>query len=75
MFDKDAFARKVELECEEISLDATKSQTISSLMKGFELPESAKPDWAKSVPEEVWKKNLLAQLDAKKTDLFVNQAK
>lgn len=44
-------------------------------MAGFQLPESAQPEWAKSVPEEVWKKNLLAQLDAKKTDLFANQAK
>lgn len=73
--DKDVFARRVELECEEIPLDTTKSQTISSLMAGFQLPESAQPEWAKSVPEEVWKKNLLAQLDAKKTDLFANQAK
>lgn len=73
--DKDVFARKVELECEEIQLDATKSQIISSLMTGFQLPESAKPEWAKSLPEEVWKKNLLAQLEAKKTDLFANQAK
>lgn len=73
--DKDVFARKVELESEEIPLDATKSQTISSLMTGFQLPESAKPDWAKNVPEEVWKKNLLAQLDAKKVDLFANQTK
>ena len=74
ILEKDVFAKKVELECEEIPLDASKSQTISHLMSGFQLPESAMPDWAKSVPEEVWKKNLLASLNAKKTDLFTQSS-
>ena len=28
------------------------------------------PNWAKTVPENVWKKNLIDSLNAKKTDLF-----
>jgi len=60
----------VEQECEEIFLDDDKAKEISGLMSGFEMPKEAVPEWAKSVPEEVWKKSLLSSLDAKKVNLF-----
>jgi len=63
----------VELQCEEIVVDEGKAKEIASLMSGFELPATAVPEWAKSVPEEVWKKNLLSALDAKKVDLFTGK--
>jgi hypothetical protein len=69
-FESDYFERKTMLECEEIKLDEARSQTINNLMSGFKLPESSIPDWAKAVPENVWKKNLLETINAKKTDLF-----
>jgi hypothetical protein len=31
---------------------------IKSAMAGFSLPSSVTPDWAKLIPEEVWKKQL-----------------
>jgi hypothetical protein len=69
-FEPDYFERKTMLECEEIKLDQEKSEKINSLMSGFKLPESSIPEWAKHVPETVWKKNLLETINAKKTDLF-----
>ena len=72
LFEKDFFAKKSELECEEISLDESKSTIINGLMSNFKLPESSIPSWAKQVPENVWKKNLIDSLNAKKIDLFNN---
>jgi hypothetical protein len=69
-FEPDYFERKKTLECEEIKLDEEKSEKIKSIMSGFKLPESAIPEWAKLVPENIWKKNLLETVNAKKTDLF-----
>lgn len=31
-------------------------------MKGFQLPSTNIPDWAKNVPEDKWKEHLLAKL-------------
>lgn len=70
LFEVDIFERKGTLECEDIHLDESKTTKINSLMSSFKLPESAIPEWAKLVPENVWKKNLLDSLNAKKTDLF-----
>lgn len=69
-FETDFFERKSCLESEEIVVDDAKSKQISQLMSGFKLPESSIPDWAKHVPENVWKQNLLESIQAKKTDLF-----
>ena len=44
-------------------------------MVNFKLQENSVPKWTKEVPENVWKKNLLNSLDAKKTDLFTNSSK
>ncbi len=63
----------MELQCEEIVVDEGRAKAIASLMSGFQLPATAVPEWAKSVPEEVWKKNLLSSLDAKKIDLFTGK--
>jgi hypothetical protein len=70
LFETDVFERKNTLECEDIQLDEAKSSQINSLMANFKLPDSAVPQWAKLVPEDVWKKNLIDSLSAKKTDLF-----
>lgn len=39
-------------------------------MANFKLPDASVPDWAKNVPEHLWKTNILNSLNAKKTDLF-----
>lgn len=74
-FDCDVFERKRTLESEEIHLDENRSQQINNLMQNFKLPEEAIPAWAKLVPEDVWKKNLLDCLSAKKLDLFDEKQK
>jgi hypothetical protein len=68
--DHDVFEQKALAECENFELDEVKSKTITSLMANFNLPESAIPDWAKQVPETVWKKQLTDYLDAKRANLF-----
>lgn len=40
---------------------------IKQAMAGFSLPPAAAPEWAKEVPEEVWKERLLTQLRAART--------
>ena len=72
--DVDVFQRKNQLEPEEIILDESKSKTINNLMANFQLPETSIPEWAKTMPEDNWKKKLLDALNAKKTDLFANNA-
>lgn len=69
-FDCDVFERKRTLESEEIHLDESTSRQINNLMQNFKLPDASIPTWAKLVPEDVWKKNLLDCLNAKKLDLF-----
>ena len=39
-------------------------------MSNINLPEVSVPSWAKVVPENVWKKNLIDTLNAKQTNLF-----
>ena len=73
LFEQDVFERRNQLESEDIVLDEAKSKTINNLMSNFKLPESSIPDWAKKVPEDHWKKNLLESLNAKKTDLFTSK--
>ena len=73
-FELDYFERRKTLQSDEIKLDEEKTRTISDLMSGFKLPDSSVPEWAKVVPETVWKRNLLETLNAKKTDLFENFA-
>ena len=70
LLEHDIFELRKTLECEDIELDEKKSEKINSLMANFKLPDSAVPEWAKIIPENVWKKNLLDSLNAKKTDLF-----
>lgn len=70
LFETDVFERKIVLESEEIHLDEEKTKKINDLMQNFKLPEESVPSWAKLVPEDVWKKNLLDCLNAKKLDLF-----
>ena len=41
-------------------------EAIKEVMSGFSLPTSAIPEWAKQVPEEVWKTELLDGLKKKK---------
>ena len=42
--------------------DPGQVSTILSLMSSFQLPASAVPEWAKVVPEDVWKKELVGGL-------------
>lgn len=70
LFETDVFERKIALESEEIHLDENKCTTINSLMQNFKIPDESIPTWAKLVPEDAWKKNLLDSLTAKKLDLF-----
>lgn len=70
LLEHDIFELKNTLECENIEIDEQKSEKINSLMSSFKLPDSAIPEWAKLIPENVWKKNLIDSLNAKKTDLF-----
>ncbi|RNA38490.1 hypothetical protein BpHYR1_002824, partial [Brachionus plicatilis] len=70
LLEQDIFELKNTLECENIEIDEQKSEKISSLMSNFKIPENAVPEWAKLIPENVWKKNLIDSLNAKKTDLF-----
>ncbi len=41
-----------------------KAAEIKACLTGFKLPESKLPAWAKEVPEEVWKKQLLERISA-----------
>ena len=70
LFEVDVFQQRNQLECEDIVLDESKSQEINKIMSNFQLPDRCIPEWAKLVPENVWKRNLLETLNAKKTDLF-----
>lgn len=58
------------LESESISLDSSKISLISDIMSNIKLPLNSTPEWAKSLPEQVWKKNLIENLNAKQTNLF-----
>lgn len=40
-------------------------ETIKKMMSGFSLPEAAVPEWAKHVPEDVWKSQLMDGLRVK----------
>ena len=66
----DVFQRKNQLEPEDILIDENTSKKITGIMSNFKLPDSSIPEWAKKLPEDKWKKNLLDALNAKKTDLF-----
>jgi hypothetical protein len=66
----DVFQRKNQLEPEDILIDENTSKKITGIMSNFKLPDSCIPEWAKKLPEDKWKKNLLDALNAKKTDLF-----
>lgn len=70
LLEHDIFELKNTLECENIEIDEQKSEKINSLMSNFKLPDNAVPEWAKLIPENIWKKNLIDSLNAKKTDLF-----
>ena len=43
-------------------LCAEEASAIMKAMSGFNLPATVTPDWAKVIPEDVWKAELLAGL-------------
>uniref|UniRef100_A0A182W9W4 Menorin-like domain-containing protein n=1 Tax=Anopheles minimus TaxID=112268 RepID=A0A182W9W4_9DIPT len=45
-----------------IELDSSKAAEIVNVMAGIKLPTTAVPDWARGVPEEEWKENLLQRI-------------
>uniref|UniRef100_A0A182JJR1 Menorin-like domain-containing protein n=1 Tax=Anopheles atroparvus TaxID=41427 RepID=A0A182JJR1_ANOAO len=45
-----------------IDIDSTKAAEIVNVMAGIKLPTTAVPDWARGVPEEEWKENLLQRI-------------
>ena len=63
------------LECENIVLDSSKLNLITNIMSNINLPSSCTPEWAKTLPEQVWKNSLIENLNAKQTDLFTNLPK
>ncbi len=65
--DDDTFKK---VECENIVLDPSKIDLISNIMSNINLPSNFTPDWAKSIPEQIWKKNLIENINAKQTNLF-----
>jgi hypothetical protein len=44
-------------------------------MSNIKIPTTNSPEWAKTIPEEVWKKNLIGNLNAKQTNLFASKDK
>ena len=44
-------------------------------MSNIKIPMSNTPEWARSLPEDVWKKNLIENLNAKQTNLFTSKDK
>ena len=44
---------------------AAQVEAIKQAMAGFSLPTSAVPQWAKMVPEDVWKAELIGGLQTK----------
>lgn len=49
-----------------VDLKKDEVEAIKEVMSGFSLPTSVIPEWAKQVPEEVWKTELLDGLKKKK---------
>ncbi|XP_058057505.1 uncharacterized protein LOC131208700 isoform X2 [Anopheles bellator] len=45
-----------------IDIDANKAAEIVTVMASIKLPTTAVPDWARGVPEEEWKENLLQRI-------------
>ncbi|XP_057340448.1 uncharacterized protein LOC130677615 [Microplitis mediator] len=45
-----------------IHLDAVKINEVKSVMANFTLPETAIPEWANTVSEEVWKNQLVNRI-------------
>lgn len=57
----------------EISLDTNKTEQILSAMATIKLPNTAIPNWAKDVPEESWKNDLLQRIRERKTEWIVKR--
>jgi hypothetical protein len=72
LLETDVFKNRQSLECEDISIDDNKSREITNLMSDFKIPEQNVPQWAKEIPEDLWKRNLISTLNCKKVDLFKN---
>ncbi|XP_074647857.1 uncharacterized protein LOC141903572 [Tubulanus polymorphus] len=47
---------------DDIKLDKEQTDKIKSAMAGIKLPASNIPDWAKVIPEDQWKCNLISKL-------------
>lgn len=52
----------------EIILDTSKTEQILTAMSAIKLPVSAIPGWAKDVPEESWKNDLLQRIRDRKAE-------
>lgn len=49
-----------------IEMDSAKEELVRNAMANFSLPLSAIPPWAKHIPEEEWKQQLISQINLKK---------
>lgn len=49
-----------------IDLDTSKTETIMHIMSGFALSSSIIPPWAKEIPEQEWKEDLLQRIRQRK---------
>lgn len=49
-----------------IEMDSAKEELVRNAMANFSLPLSAIPPWAKHIPEEEWKQQLIIQINLKK---------
>uniref|UniRef100_A0A182NEA5 Menorin-like domain-containing protein n=1 Tax=Anopheles dirus TaxID=7168 RepID=A0A182NEA5_9DIPT len=45
-----------------IEIDSSKAAEIVNVMAGIKLPTMAVPEWARGIPEEEWKENLLQRI-------------
>lgn len=52
----------------EIPLDTNKTEQILTAMATIKLPNTAIPNWAKDVPEESWKNDLLQRIRERKSE-------
>ncbi|KAL5279345.1 hypothetical protein ACFFRR_003747 [Megaselia abdita] len=52
----------------EIPLDTNKTEQILTAMSTIKLPNAAIPNWAKDIPEESWKNDLLQRIRERKTE-------
>lgn len=57
-----------QIESSNIELDSTKTETILTIMSNFKLSSSIIPPWARDIPEQEWKDDLLQRIRQRHPD-------